>query len=57
MNNDDAALMEKYGITSQTKTIYAYKQHRYDNLKDALRYAEIDTERDLANESVTAHEK
>lgn len=57
MNNDDKALMEKYGITCETKMIYAYKQHRYDNLQDALRYAEIDAKRAPGNESGTTHEK
>ena len=38
--------MGQYGITCVQKTVYLYKDFRYDNLKDALRYAEIDIKRD-----------
>lgn len=38
-------LMEDYGITSESKTVYRYKEYRYDNLEDAIRYAVIDVER------------
>ena len=57
MNKEDKALMEKYGVTCETKLIYTYKQHRYDSLQDALRYAEIDAKRNLGSESDTSHEK
>jgi len=56
-NKDVKALMVKYGITCETKIIYAYKQYRYDNLQDVLRYAEIDTKRDFKNGSDTTLEK
>ena len=45
MNKTDNELMKEYGITSETKTIYSYKQHSYECLKDALNYAEIDSKR------------
>ncbi len=44
-NEEDKALLEKYGVTYETKIIYCYKQNRYDNLTDALRYAQIDSTR------------
>jgi hypothetical protein len=47
MNETDETLMELYGITRKAKLTYYYKQHAYENLGDALRYAEIDTKRNL----------
>ncbi len=38
--------MERYGVKCTQKTVYLYKQFRYENLNDALRYGEIDTQRD-----------
>ncbi len=42
INEKDKASMERLGITSSTKQVYFYKQHRYDKLTDAVRYAERD---------------
>ncbi len=39
-------LMERYGIKCAQDAVYLYKGFRHENLKDALRYAEIDTQRD-----------
>lgn len=44
MSEDDKTLMAKYDITSEPKLIYSYKQHRYENLKDAINFAKIDAE-------------
>ena len=41
--NEDNKMMARYGITSTSKVIYSYKQHRYEKIEDALRYAEIDS--------------
>lgn len=41
MSEDDKALMAQYGITSEPKLIYCYKEHRYDNLKDAVNFAKL----------------
>ena len=49
MNKTDSELMAEYGITSKTRTMYSYKQHNYERLKDALSYAEIDTDRHQQN--------
>ena len=43
MSEEETALMAKYGITTETHTVYYYKEHRYEKLKDALNFAEIDT--------------
>ncbi len=51
MINENKALMAKYGITAEPKMIYFYK------LKDALRYAEIDTNRVQGNSQRTLTEK
>lgn len=45
MRKTENELMTEYGITCKAKTIYSYKKHNYERLNDALRYAEIDTNR------------
>lgn len=39
MTEKDANLMAKYGITSEQKMVYHYKNHKYDKLEDAINYA------------------
>lgn len=43
MNEKENELAAKLGITSEQKTIYSYKGHTYDNIKDAINYAKIDS--------------
>ena len=45
MNLQDKTQMEEFGITSSPKTVYHYKEYRYDRLADALSYAKSDTKR------------
>ena len=45
MSEQDKSLMAEYDITSSPKTVYFYKQYRYDRLSDALSYAKSDTKR------------
>ena len=45
MNKDDEALMAEHGITCKSKMIYSYKSFKYDSLKDAVRYAELNKKR------------
>ncbi|MGH1486558.1 MAG: hypothetical protein ACRBCI_10090 [Cellvibrionaceae bacterium] len=45
MSKNDEALMMRHGITDEKKVIYSYKSFRYDNLNDAVRYAELDEKR------------
>lgn len=42
VSEEEKKLMARYGITSTSKMIYSYKQHRYERITDALRYAESD---------------
>ena len=38
-------LMDNLNISSGEKTFYYYENYRYENLKDAINYAEIDKAR------------
>ncbi len=42
MNEADKKSMEKYGITKNLEGQFVYKDYRYQNLKDAINYAEKD---------------
>jgi len=46
LNDENKMLMEKYGITCEPKMIYSYKQHRYENVEQAINFARIDAARD-----------
>ncbi|MEQ9002952.1 MAG: hypothetical protein RIE74_05260, partial [Pseudomonadales bacterium] len=57
MTEREAALMAKYGIVAETKTIYRYGPYQYGNLSDALNYAALTEARDSvppAHTSTTA---
>jgi hypothetical protein len=45
MSEQDKTLMAEYGVTSSTKTVYFYKEYRYDRLSDVLSYDKSDTKR------------
>ena len=45
MSEQDKTLMAEYGITSSPKTVYFYREFRYDRLSDALAYAKTDAKR------------
>ena len=49
MTEKDKSLMEKYGITSEAKIFYLYKQHSYENLTDAVNFARSDAKVEKAN--------
>ena len=42
MTNEEKRLMSQYGITQTKKTIFSYKHYKYENLKDAINFAEND---------------
>lgn len=42
-------LMRRYGIRTQTKQLYWYKQYCYERLQDAINYALIDSQRTTAS--------
>ncbi len=39
MSDEETQLMAKYGITSESKTVFFYREHKYAQLQDALNYA------------------
>lgn len=42
------------GIKSESVEVFSYKQHQYQKLTDALKYAEIDIQRDVPDpEAIT----
>jgi len=45
MNKKDEQAMEAHGITCATRSVYFYRDFKYDRLDDAVRYAEIDASR------------
>lgn len=40
MTKKDKVLMEKYDITSTSKTVFFYREFKYENLESAVKYAE-----------------
>jgi len=44
MNEQEKALMAEYDITCETRMIYRFKEHRYESLKDAVKFAKFDKE-------------
>ena len=57
MTENDSKLTERYGITVEHKTVYSYKGHTYENLKDALNYAKMDMGRAQEGAAPKAREK
>ena len=49
MSEETKTLMAQYGITCEPKLIYSYKQHRYENVEQAINFARIDAARDQDN--------
>ncbi|KHF25803.1 hypothetical protein [Solemya velum gill symbiont] len=45
MTEQDKITMDKYGISSSSKAVYFYKDHKYERLTDAINYAKIDIKR------------
>ena len=45
MTTEETELLEYYGINVEQKFVYFYKGYKYDNLRDALNYAKMDTGR------------
>ena len=46
MNKKDSETMEAHGITCAPKNVNYYKSFKYERLRDAVRYAEINAGRD-----------
>lgn len=45
MTEDKKKLMNQYAITSEQRTVYHFKDFKYDNFSDALVYARIESDR------------
>ena len=54
MSKDEKVLLAQYGITTESKIVYVYGQHRYENAKDAIKFAGQEAER--AQEHMVASE-
>jgi hypothetical protein len=54
MRKQDKILMAEYGITSSSKTMYLYKEYRYERLSDALSYAKSAAKRNKEGAEPTA---
>jgi len=50
MTKDDKQTMVDYSITCKSENVYYYKDFRYQRLADAVRYAEIDSARQVNSE-------
>ena len=57
MNDKDKGLIDQYGITCESKIIYRYKEHRYENIKDAVNYAKLDTAKNQCEDQDITFEK
>ncbi len=40
MSEEETRLMDKFGITFETKSVFHYQGHKYERLDDAVKYAE-----------------
>lgn len=56
MDKKDEALMDSLGISSSEKTYYYYKNFRYENLKDAVNYVELEQTRIAKAESAARND-
>jgi len=45
VTEEDKVLMTRYNIKSETRTLFYSEGYKYDNLKDALKYAKLSVER------------
>lgn len=54
MSKTDQELMTDYGITSEQTFVYRYKEHKYNKLSDAVKYAKSDKSSDEAEIKKTA---
>jgi len=49
VSEKDRELMVQYNIKTETRTVYYSEGYKYDNLKDAVRYAKLSIERKNAS--------
>lgn len=46
ISKEDRELMIRYNVDAETKVVFYYEGYKYDNLRDAIRYAELSAERE-----------
>jgi len=56
MTKNDRQTMDDYSITCRSEDVYYYKDFTYQRLADAVRYAKIDTARQVNSEQGQSHE-
>ncbi len=49
MNSKENELMEKHHITCIEKKVFKYKNFKYDSLEHAVKYAEIESSKNLVD--------
>ena len=47
LTEDDKRLMERYGISCESRRVFFLEGYKYDKLQDAARYAEINSKKGL----------
>jgi hypothetical protein len=55
MGEDESILLALYGIKTESKLFYFYKQYRYESAKDAINCARLEAER--AHKAIKPPEK
>jgi hypothetical protein len=48
VSQEDKDLMTQHNIKMETRTVFFSKGYKYDNLRDAVRYAKLAKERERA---------
>ena len=49
MTDDEIRIMNKYGITYETRTVFFWRAHRYEKLSDAVKNAELQRKNNQEN--------
>ena len=49
MTDDEIRIMNKYGITYETRTVFFWRTHRYEKLSDAVKNAELQRKKNEEN--------
>ena len=49
LSQEETELIAKYNIKQETRTVFFSDGYKYDNLKDAVRYAKLSLERKKAS--------
>lgn len=47
MTDEEKQMIDQFGITNETKTIFYFRGHKYERLSDALNYAKKEVDANL----------